>query len=149
MKIDEVKFDPKERQLDIYISNIGGIELPCPDCKQDSPVHDHVDERTWRHLNFFQHKAYIHSRIPRVLCGKCAVIKQVEIPWARPRIGFTLLFEALIMELAAHMPVKSIGELVDENDTRLWRTIKHYVDDARAQEDYSQVRQIGVDETSS
>ena len=109
-KVDEVKFDPKEKQLDIYISNIEGIELLCPDCKQESAVHDHTDERAWRHLNFFEHQAYIHSRIPRVLCGKCASIKQVTVPWARPRVGLTLLFEALVMELAAHiiMHIKDI-----------------------------------------
>ena len=28
-KLDEVKFDPKEGQLDIYISHVTGSLLPC------------------------------------------------------------------------------------------------------------------------
>ena len=73
------------------------------------------------------------------MCVKCGRIRQVEVPWARPGSGFTLLFEALIMELATHMPVKPIGELVGEHDTRIWRIIHYYVDGARAKEDYSSV----------
>ena len=53
---------------------------------------------TWRHLNFFQHQAYLHARVPRVHCGKCG-IKKITVPWARPDSGFTLLFEALLMTM--------------------------------------------------
>jgi transposase len=129
-KLDEVKFDPKEGQLNIYISHVKGSLLPCPVCRQESSIH--AKERTWRHLNFFQHRAYIHCDVPRVMCGKCGSIKQAEVPWARPGSGFIVLFEAFIMELAAYMPVKPIGELVGEHDTRIWRVIHHYVDEARA-----------------
>lgn len=31
-----------------------------------SNVHDRV-ERTWQHLNFFDHKCFLHCRVPRVL----------------------------------------------------------------------------------
>jgi transposase len=147
-KLDEVKFEPKEGQLDIYISHVTGSLLPCPSCQQESGIHD-TKERTWRHLNFFQHRTYIHCNVPRVMCGDCGHIRQVEVPWARPGSGFTLLFEALVMELATHMPVKPIGELVGEHDTRIWRIIHYYVDEARAKEDYSSVEQVGIDETSS
>ncbi|WP_435548660.1 transposase family protein [Desulfobacterium sp. N47] len=43
----------------------------------------------WRHLNFFQHEAYLTARVPRVDCGDCG-IKTVEVPWARSGSGFTL-----------------------------------------------------------
>ena len=61
-----------------------------------------LKKRTWRHLNFFQHEAYIHCKVPRSKCDEHGV-KQVEVPWARPGSGFTLLFEAYIMQL---MPMK-------------------------------------------
>ena len=38
---------------------------------------------TWRHLNFFQHQAYLNARVPRVRCGTCG-IKTATVPWARP-----------------------------------------------------------------
>lgn len=52
------------------------------------------------------------------------------------------------MELAKHLPVATIASMVDEHDTRLWRFIKHYVDEARSREDYSEITAIGIDETS-
>ena len=146
-KLDEVKFDPEQGQLDINISYNARRQFPCPSCQSESSVFDTM-ERTWRHLNFFQFKAYIHCRVPRIGCPSCG-IKQVDVPWSRPHSGFTMLFEAFVIELAAHMPVAAIARLVGENDTRLWRVIRHYVDRSREQEDYSEVVAVGVDETSS
>ena len=107
-----------------------------------------TETKTWRHLNFFQHETYLTARVPRVQCDQCG-IRVVDVPWARPGSGFTLLFEAMIMTLAKSMPVKTIAAFVNEHDTRLWRVLHHYVDSARDNADYSQVRQVGVDETSS
>jgi len=59
-----------------------------------------------------------------------------------------LLFEALVLAMAAQMPVLAIARLVREHDTRLWRIIKHYVQEARAKEDFSQVEEVGMDETA-
>ena len=57
-------------------------------------------------------------------------------------------FEGWVVELAKHLPVATIADMVNEHDTRLWRFIKHYVDEARSREDYSNVTAIGIDETS-
>jgi len=84
------EFDPKAKRLDIYLDFKPGEVFPCPECGLESKVHD-TDEKTWRHLNFFQHEAYIHARVPRVRCPKHGV-KLIEIPWARKHSGFTILF---------------------------------------------------------
>jgi len=55
-----------------------------------------------------------------VKCPQGCGIKTVEVPWARQRSGFTLLFESLIMTLAREMPVAAIATLVGEHDTRIW-----------------------------
>ena len=60
----------------------------------------------------------------------------VPAPWARPGSGFTLLFEAWAVEMARHLPVSTLAEQLDETDTRLWRSVAHYVDEARRLEDY-------------
>ena len=53
------------------------------------PQHDY-EERVWRHLNFFQHKTFIHAKLPRVRC-KNPGVSTVDVPWARKGSGFTLL----------------------------------------------------------
>ena len=52
------------------------------------------------------------------------------------------------MEMARHLPVSTLAEQLDETDTRLWRSVAHYVDEARRLEDYMGVEAIGIDETS-
>jgi transposase len=68
---------------------------------------------------------------------------------ARERSGFTLLMEALMMLLSAEMPVDAVADLLKEHDTRLWRVLMHYVEQAHAKSDWSDVRRIAVDETSA
>lgn len=109
-------------------------------------AHDTVD-RTWRHLNFFQYETYIHAKMPKVSDGQ-GHCPTVQAPRARKNSGFTLLFESRVMELAKHVPVAAIARLVGKHDGRLWRIIKHYADEARKLEDYSEVTSIGMDETS-
>ena len=46
-------------------------------------------------------------------------------------------------------PVKAAARLLNEHDTRLWRIVHHYVEEARDRADFSAVRQVGVDETAS
>ena len=151
------KYDPKMMTLHITIAfergakfifyNEDGSEWVDASGKPiETTAHDTV-ERTWQHLNFFQYKTYIHAKMPKVSDGEghCPTVKA---PWARKNSGFTLLFEAWVMELAKHLPVSVVAKLVGVRDKRLWRFIKHYVNAARELEDYSKVNSIGMDETS-
>jgi transposase len=141
-------FDPEARRLDIHIDFPSGSRFACPECGATGcPPHD-TAPMTWRHLNFFQHQAYLNARVPRVRCDTCGV-RKVAVPWAREDSGFTLLFEALIMAMIPAMPVKAAERLVDEYDTRLWRIIHHYVEEARARVDTSAVNRVAVDETAA
>jgi transposase len=146
--VESCVFDPEKKRLDIYIDFSRGGEFPCPACsRMNCKGYDTVD-KVWRHLNFFEHVAFLHVRTPRVKCPECGV-KQVPVPWAREGSGFTLLFEAFIMAMAKEMPVNAIARLVGEYDTRIWRILHHYVEQARSEQDYSGVSKVGVDETSS
>lgn len=147
-RVVEATFDPEQGRLDLRIDFPRGARFACPEGDEPAcPVHD-TEAKTWRHLDFFQHQAYLHARVPRVRCPTHGV-RQVQLPWARPGSGFTLLFEALLLEFAPHMPVAAIARMVDEHDTRIWRVLEHYVAAARADLDLSQVRNVGMDETSA
>jgi len=141
-------FSVEEKRLDIRIDFPTGSAFACPVCGASGCKGYDTDDFSWRHLNFFQHEAYLHARVPRVQCPTCGV-KRVNVPWARPGSGFTLLFEALIMTLVKVMPVQSAAQIVGEHDTRLWRVLHHYVDDARERADYSDVAKLALDETAA
>jgi transposase len=141
-------FDPEAHRLDIEIDFAPGSRFACPACGvADCPAYD-TERKTWRHLNFFQHQAYLSARVPRIRCEKCG-IKTVNVPWARPGSGFTLLFEALVMTMISAMPVAAVARIVGEHDTKLWRVLHHYVARARARTDASEVTRIAIDETAA
>ena len=56
--------------------------------------------------------------------------------------------DSLIVLMSQHMTVTAIAEMIDEHDTRIWRVLEYYVAEARCNEDFSEVRSVGVDETS-
>jgi transposase len=146
-EVVEVQFDAERRRLDLRIDFRKGARFSCPECgAAECKVHD-SEWHTWRHLNFFQHEAYLHARVPRVRCPEHNV-RQVRVPWARERSDFTLLFEALVMALVAEMPVKALAGLVGEHDTKIWRVVHHYVDLAVEAQDLSEMQDLGIDDTS-
>lgn len=141
-------FDAAARRLDIHLDFAKGSRFACPACGAAScPAYD-SENKSWRHLNFFQHEAFLHARVPRIACEKCGV-KQVAVPWARTDSGFTLLFEALIMAMVKAMPVAAVARMINEWDTRLWRVIHHYVDAARERADHCDVTRVAFDETAA
>ena len=147
-QVAETQFDPTAGTLRLHLDFPRGSSFVCPECGQGAcPVHDTV-ERTWRHLDFFQHQAFLTARVPRVECPKCGV-KQVPVSWARPGSGFTLLFEAYALVLARHMPVRPAAQLLRITDNRLWRILKHHVHEALEKVSLEDLRQLGIDETSA
>ena len=146
--VNDVRFDANKKQLDIEIDFARGGRFPCPNCNAaDCPVHDTAMQK-WRHLDFFQHQAFLHARTPRIICPTCGV-KQIAVPWARAGSGFTLLFEALAMTLVTHMPVRAAANLLNEHDTRIWRIVGHYVEQAVARMDLAEISRVCIDETAA
>jgi transposase len=146
--VDAATFDADKKRLDIEIDFARGGRFPCPHCgTADCPVHD-TSMQEWRHLDFFQHQAFLHARTPRITCPDCGV-KQIAVPWARTGSGFTLLFEALAMTLMTAMPVAVAARIIGEHDTKLWRVLHHWVEAARARADYANVKRVAIDETAA
>ena len=149
-EVVDVRFSEEERRIDSDVAFEAGTRFVCPACGAEAQgVHD-TREREWRHLNFFQFDAYIHAKIPRVACSECGKTTQVEVPWARPQSGFTQLMEALIITLCQAMPVARVQQLLNiRGNDRIWNVLDYYIPKAREQEDFSAVKNIGVDETAA
>jgi len=110
-------------------------------------VHDTV-ERQWRHLNLFQYKAYITARVPRIKTKDG--VKTVEVPWANPGSGFTMLFEVFVLQMAMSMSISEVAKMMDETENRIWRIAKHYTDKELDAQDFSKepIRTLAMDEVA-
>jgi len=145
--VDRCTFTVESGRLDLYLDFPRGSSFACPLCAAPAKAYD-TESLTWRHLNFFQHQAFLHARTPRVECSRCGV-HRIAVPWARANSGFTLLFEAFVLQFVQVMPVLAAARLVGEHDTLVWRILHHYVDSARSKANHSSVTQVGIDETAA
>lgn len=148
--IKDIQFNVENKRLDIYIDFRRGAIFHYESAKEniagDFKAYDTVDKE-WRHLNFFEHECYLHARIPRLNINK-TVKRLIEPPWSGLSNGFTLLFEALVLQLASHMPVHTVSQIINESDHKIWATLERYVTKALASNDYSDLKAVGMDETS-
>lgn len=143
--ISNMDFDESRGRLDIHLDFVRGSHF-CDETGDACPVHDTID-KTWRHLNFFQHECYLHARVPRIKRSDGRV-KLIVPDWSGKLSGFTLLFEALLLQLAIAMPVRKVSQLVGVSEYKIWSMLDKYVEQALAERDLSAVDTIGIDETS-
>ena len=149
--ITKVEFNEDKKRLDIYIDFKKGSEFYYEDeelsIKGDFKAYDTV-KKSWRHLNFFEHEAYLHARVPRVKIDGDK-IRRIKTPWEGVNSGFTLLFEAFILQLTKHMPVNVVSKLTGVSNYKLWLILEKYIDAALEENDYSELTAVGLDETSA
>ena len=106
-------------------------------------------EKTWRHLNFFEHRCYLHCKVPRVTNSQGKVML-VSVPWAREGSGFTMMFESFArLLIESEMPVNKAARLLGENPHRLWTIFNYWMERAYVNDQPSQITRLGIDETSS
>jgi len=114
--VTSTEFDVERKRLDIHVDFPRGSTFPCAVCAKACKVHDAKDQ-TWRHLNFFEHLCFLHARQPRANCPEHGV-KTVDVPWSRPGANFTLLFDAMVVQLGVNgLTASAIGRIVGEHDT--------------------------------
>lgn len=145
-KITRIEFGESEGIIRVFIDFPRGSVFCCPVCSKSVKAYD-TTEKEWRHLSFFQYACYLVVRVPRIACPDDGIL-QIAVPWAREGADFTFLFESFAMILVREMPVNRVSQIINVDDNKLWRMMHHYTEAARKKEDYSGVKQIGVDETS-
>lgn len=149
--VKRVRFDPEIDALLISVDFQRGAEFqhPCQDDGEEvlCKAYDTTIKK-YRHVDIFQYKCFIEARVPRVSQAGLP-IRLVRVPWQGHSYGFTLLFESFIVQLAKHLPVHKIARMMKTYDSKIWKILHFYADEARKAEDFSDVKEIGMDETSA
>jgi transposase len=146
--VSSVLFDSEKKRLDISIDFKRGAVFGY---NQDGIVKEYkaydTVEKEWRHLNFFEHECYLKARVPRIKTDDNE-IHLVMPTWAGLLNGFTLLFEALVLQLCKGMPVHQVCKLIKISDHKVWSILDKYTEQTRKLNTYNEVTKIGMDETS-
>jgi transposase len=144
--VTKVEFDEGGGIIRVFIDFPRGSVFVCPVCGKAVKAYDTTDKEL-RHLSFFQYACYLVVRVPRVDCPDDGIL-QIEVPWARQGADFTFLFESFAMTLVREMPVNKVSQIISVDDNKLWRMMRYYIEAVRQKENCSEVKQLGVDETS-
>lgn len=144
--VSNLDFDTEGKTLKIEINFKKGARFNY-ETETELAVHD-SSSREWQHLNFFQYKTLIKARVPRVKTSE-GKVKTVEVPWSRPQSGFTLLMEAYLLLLCQSLPVLQVEKLTGVSDSRIWRLLRSTVKRLWEAQDWSGLKRLGVDETST
>jgi transposase len=145
--VAKVALDVKEQRVDVYAEHGKKKTWPCPECGKACGLHDHDEERTWRHLDSCQFQTVLHARIPRVRCDDHGV-KQVRVPWAEPRSRFTLLFEHLAIDVLQHTDVLGAAKILRISWDEAHGIMERAVARGRARREHRVPERIGIDEKS-
>ena len=152
-RIDDILLKPIENtknqeERHIFLSYKRGTHftdetgIPCP-------VYNTYN-KTWRHLDQDEHLCYVHCKVPRIETTE-GKVKLINVPWARQASGFTLCFEARVINLfSKNQPVNSICTQLKEPPNRILVVFNHWMNTAYVSQQIDQnIDTIGIDEQSN
>jgi transposase len=145
--VARVEMDVKQQRVDVYAEHGARKKWPCPQCEVPCGLHDHDEERTWRHLDTCQFKTLLHARIPRVKCGEHGV-RQVRVPWAEPGGRFTALFERWAIDVLHETSVDGGASLLGISWDEAHHILQRAVERGLARRQTHVPKQLGLDEKS-
>ena len=148
--IEDIEFDPLQHRLNIRINLKKGATFEY----QDESTHNSkcykaydTEEKIWRHLNFFEYECYLIVRTPRIKPDSGG-IKLVLPSWGGNVYGFTLMYEAYLLQLCKHMPINQVAKMSKTYDAKLWNLLDCYIQKGLYEADHTHVTCLGIDETS-
>jgi transposase len=148
-QVERVEYVEKEGRVLVHVresARFWATEICLHCASKKVRGYDHAPERRWRHLNVWQLQSEIVCSLPRGECQDCRKIFTVRAPWEGRSKGLTQEFEAFALTLMREMPVKKAGEILGENDQRLWRVLFAHVDAAWKDLSWEEVVWVGADE---
>lgn len=146
--VERVELDVSAQRVDVWVTHPRGHKWPCPECGQEGPLHDHAEERVWRHLDSCQFQTFLHSRPPRMNCSTHGV-RQVKLPWAEPFSRFTLLFERFAIDVLLQTNIQAAREILFISWDEAWHLMEQAVKRGVARKPEMVVPLLGVDEKSA
>lgn len=143
--VSEVKINIKDQRVDVWVQHPKGLQWGCPECGAQGPLHDHAEERVWRHLDSCQFRTFLHARPPRVVCPEHGV-RQVRLAWAERRSRFTLLFERFAIEVLGNTHIQAGRRILGISWDEAWHLMDRAVQRGLRSKPKRIIAQLGVDE---
>jgi transposase len=146
-RVDKVDLNLPNNRVDVWVTEIKGLNWKCPVCGQTGPLYDHSEERRWRHLDTCQCQTFIHARMPRVNCPVHGV-QQVPVPWAEPGSRLTLAFERRMIDTLKECDITGARRLLDSGWKEVWGALERAVKRGLKRKERRIPEYLSIDEKS-
>lgn len=145
--VDRVELDVKQQRVDVFAKHDKSKSWTCPECSKPFGLHDHDEERVWRHLDSCGFQTFLHARIPRVNCPEHGV-RQVRVSWAEPKARFTALFERFAIDVLLETSVTGAAAILKISWDEAHHIMQRAVARGLARRPHAVPKRLGVDEKS-
>jgi transposase len=143
--VSRVESDVKAQRVSVFAEHDSDATFTCPECGAMCPLHDHDEERSWRHLDSCQFETHLRARVPRVRCDKHGV-RQARVPWAEPKSRFTLLFERFAIDVLLEADVLGAAKVLRISWDQAHHIMQRAVARGLARREHGKLTHLGVDE---
>ena len=143
-----VDVDVDGKRVELRLDHEAGARFPCSECGVLCGVHDHTEERRWRHLDTMQFETMLVARTPRAECPEHGV-RNAALPWAGKNSRFTLLFEAFAIKvIQACRSQSQAEELLGLDWSSIQTIVERAVERGLARRQIEGIEEVGLDEKS-
>jgi len=146
-RVREVQLSLAVDRVDVWIEEVPGVKWSCSECRRPAPLHDHTEERVWRHLDTCHCQTYLHARLPRTKCPEHGV-RQVATTWAESNSHNTLRFESRVIDTLRECDVTGARRLTGMSWDETWRVMVKAVARGRKRKKRCVPAQLSIDEKS-
>jgi transposase len=143
--VERVELKLAEAEVHVYLEHQEMGNWPCPECGGKYPLHDHQEERQWRHLDTCQYQTILHARAPRSACSDHGV-RVVKLPWAEPSSRFTALLERLVIDWLGAASQKAVGQRLRLSWDEIHGIMERAVERGLKRRQAEPLLRLGVDE---
>lgn len=145
-QVTRVDLDRVAGSVTVEVAACEDATFSCPTCGKPAPGYDRR-RRQWRHLDTCQFTTVLEADVPRVNCAEHGVMT-VAVPWATPGSGYTLLFEALVIDWLKEASVKAVAKQLRATWGTIDRIMQRAVERGLARRKRQTPSRLCVDETS-
>jgi transposase len=142
--VERVELRLQEEEVHVYLEH-ELADWMCPECDRPSPLHDHDEERCWRHLDTCQYRTILHAQVPRTCCPQHGV-RVVRVPWAEPHSRFTALFERLAIDWLQAASQQAVADRLGLSWDEVHGIMQRAVERGLARREGEMIGYLGVDE---
>src|SRR6266508_3849405 len=122
--------------------------LRCPCCGAAEVLAKGTVTREWRAVPMGNKPTFLRLAIPRVLCRKCGVVRQISVTFADEKVRYTRAFARYALELSRHMTIQDVAVQLGVGWDLIKEIQKQYLQQHFSRPKLKHLKRLAIDEIS-